>query len=479
MSAVGSASVSGTRGRLLTISAHTEAGPESFVQLGFPGNGRDERQHRIRDAVKAAGLEWPGRRLTVVAAPGELPKPVATDLAIAVAVLAASRTVPGDVARNSAFCAGLNPDGTLEPVPGILPSVNAIRTTAYRSVVVAAANAAEASMVPGLEVIAARSLAEVVAWLRGGPRPTADPPRPARRNRDLSKMPSQPLLSGALQVSAAGGHHLAWLGSPRQAAALSRLIPRLLPPLIGDEAAEAATVQSAAGLLAHGASFVPQAPLAAPPATVTAEEFAGGWGPLAAPGSVSLAHQGVLFLQDAPSYSTSVMDILRQALDEKEVQRVVRFGGGKITRWYPADFILAISAAQAAELDDVPDAITERISLRIPVSDSDSPDPSRGEPMPIAVSRVARARKRAADRLADTPWSVNAAIPDNELYSDFRPDPASLAVVERAVDTGRISPSEAAGVIRVAWTVADLADHSSPSPKHCATALAYRTGDAR
>lgn len=496
---VRSTAITGATGTVIEASAGISNGPDAFHIAGTPEPGIRETRDRIRSAIINSGLTWPGRAVTVTLHPAGLPRHGSgTDLAIAVAILAASGQVPASAAGGCAFTAELGLDGNLRPVPGVLPGLLAAAGAGCTRAVVAPRNAAEAMAVPGIAVVPCQNLRAVLAWLRREPFPAipvGDEPHPDHPACGLTALAVPLSLRLALEASAAGGLHLCLTGSHGAAIpALAEGLSAMLPPLSPGEVMEASAVHSVAGLLGPGHALVTRPPFRAPHHTATRAAILGGAREgITQPGEAALAHHGVLFLADAPEFGRDVLRVLRQPLQHGELT-VTRAGS---TICFPAKFILVAGLAACpcgarpdcactplqarryrGRLDDELGAL---IAIRhaVPVLVTAGTGEPAGDANAGSAARVAAARDRARHRLRGTPWRVNADIPVTELRRSFRPPAAATAPVVRAVDLGQISSRGADHVIRIAWTLADLAGTPSPGPAECGQALAFHLGTAR
>ena len=501
------AAVIGAGGYLVQVSARVSNGPPTISVSGLPETSSRETRDRIRAAILNSALPWPRRGITVSLLPVSLPKRGSGfDLAIAVAVLTAAGTVPA-AGDGCVFVAGLGLDGSLRPVPGVLPALLAAAAAGCTRAVVAAQNAAEAGTVPGVAVFGCHFLREVLAWLRGRPFPPL-PARPAGESvapsPDVPPVPGlaglgvPPLTRLALEVAAAGGHHLCVTGPPGTAiSALAAGLTALLPPLDQGEAAEVSAIHSVAGLLASRRPLITCPPLRSPHHTVTPAGLAGGGPGIIRPGEAALAHRGVLFLQDAPEFAAGALRVLRQPMLNGEV--TVARGGSTVV--FPARFILVAGMAPcpcgarpgcactplqarryrarfAGELGSY-------IGIWLHAAPPGKARPGSaeaggpGDADVVSAARVAAARQRARRRLDGTPWRASADIPAAELRRCYQPTAEALAPISRAVDLGEISPRAARQIIRVAWTLADLAGEARPGAPECGLALAFWLGVAR
>jgi magnesium chelatase family protein len=495
---VRSAALVAGHARDLAVTAETGNGRPGVTWLGFPGAGKQDRQDRVLAAVAASGLRWPSRQdLTVTASPAGLPAQPGNDLAVAVAALAAALEIPVTAPDGIAFFAGLAPDGSLVPVCGVLASVTAAANLGSRTVVVAAANAAEARLHDGVTVIGAGHLADVTGWLRGGPLPrrTGGGGETAGLVRDMADVQCGAAARLAAEVAAAGGHHLALFGPPDPARdTLAARIPGIMPALSGAGLVEVAGLHSLAGTLTDRTlSGVP--PFAVIDGDAVPGDITGRAGQVMRPGTVSLAHRGILFLREAPRLSLETREALR--LPVEAGGDAVTHGG--IRAWFPARFVMVAGVSpcpctagsgapdsctcshldRRAYLERVPGWLASTFTLRVKVTRDAGRTGQHGEPAAVIAGRVAAARERAAQRLDGTPWQLNSEIPPGELIRSFPPEPGAADPIGHAAAMRRINDHDIAGVLRVAWTLADLNGHPRPTSADCATALGLRAGDLR
>jgi magnesium chelatase family protein len=493
--------LTGVSGQVVEIESDISTGLPGMSFTGLADTSVVESRDRIRAAVLNSGVGWPNRKITVALFPADLRKVGSRfDLAVALAVLASADEVQVAAVADAVWIAELGLDGRLRPVRGVLPSVVTAQRAGVRRVVVAQANAAEAALVQGVDVRAARDLREVIDWLRGdGSAPPAaepdDDPDPGSGGADLADVAGQAAAKRALEVAAAGGHHVYLVGSPGAGKTmLAERLPGLLPALDDAAALEVTAVHSVAGHLAKKARLVRRPPMQAPHHTASVASLVGGGSHLARPGAISLAHHGVLFLDEAPEFSPRALEALRQPLESGLV--ILHRGGGAVS--YPARFLLVLAAnpcpcgSWARDCVCPPQArrryqqrlsgpLLDRIDVRVHVDPVPHAalfdDPAGRETSQTAAVRVVAARAAAAERWCRTPWRVNGAVPGAALRAAPWALPhAVLQPAEAYLQRGEISARGFDRVLRLAWTVADLAGRGSPDTRDVAEALYFRTG---
>ena len=492
----------GLDGHLVEVEADLALGLPGLTVIGLPDAALAEARDRIRAAIVNSGEAWPQRRITLALSPAALPKRGSGfDLALAAAVLAASGVVPAAALHGRVLLGELGLDGRVRPVAGVLPALLTASRGGLSQAVVPAGNLAEAGLLPDMEARGVACLRDLLCLLRGERYDEEQvPARPAARAGgpplDMVDVAGQVSGRTAIEVAAAGGHHLFLLGPPGSGKTmLAERMPGVLPPLGLDAALEVTAIHSVAGTLPASQPLVDRPPFQDPHHTATVASVVGGGSGIAKPGAASLAHRGVLFLDEAPEFANGVLDALRQPLESGRLS-ITRVGG---TAVYPARFTLLLAAnpcpcaqpgdgcscppeARRRYLARLSGPLLDRIDMHVQVpritrAEMMAED-GRGEPSADIAARVARARARAARRFAGTPWCTNGQVPPVELRRRWPVPRSTTKQAEDALDRGQLTARGFGRVLRLAWTLADLQDVDRPGPEHVSHALGFRLGDA-
>lgn len=496
--------LTGVDGHLVEIEADLSSQTPGFQIIGLPDKALGEAAQRVRNACVNAGLDFPRRRLTVNLSPASLPKHGSGfDLGVAMATLATQGAVSRAAIASTVHIGELGLDGRLRPVPGVLPAVYAAARAGFERVVVPHANASEARLVPGIEVHAAVSLAEV-AIVHGADivapdlEPVSGPPHQdaAGETLDLADVIGQDDAVSALVTAAAGGHHLMLSGPPGAGKTmLARRLPGILPPLTDDEALEVAAIRSLSGEPVVGIDALP--PFEAPHHSASAAALVGGGSRIARPGAIVRAHRGVLFLDETPEFQRVALDALRQPLETGRIE-VHRAG---FVAGFPARFQLVLAmnpcpcgnyGVRGAECTCPPTAIRryaaklsgplrDRIDIDLQVARVAASRATSGERSTTtteqARARVLAARAAAGERWRGSPWRMNGEVPGERLRQGrLRLPPAVRVPLDRALERGTVTLRAYDRVLRIAWTLSDLAGLESPGIEELGQALFLKKG---
>ena len=490
--------VHGIRGSMVTAECYISNGLPGFDVVGLPDAAVKEARERVRAAAKSSGLSFPVSRITVNLAPASLKKAGSHyDLPILLSILCAAGTVRRP-RSDTAFLGELGLDGQLRPVSGVLPMALAAKREGIRVLFVPAENAAEATLADGPIVYGIRSLKELAAVLNGEdtlePAPIWKPEYQKDTGLDFKDVMGQEHVKRALEVAAAGSHNVLLIGPPGSGKSmLSKRLPSILPDMTREESLEVSQIYSVMGLLTSKEPLITTRPFRSPHHTISNAGLAGG-GSNPRPGEISMAHLGVLFLDELPEFKKDTLDMMRQPLEDGQV--TISRVSGAVT--YPAEFMLvcAMNPCKCGWYGDpsgrckcsersvadyrgrISGPMLDRIDIVVEVPSVQFEDlraRTESEPSCAVKARVDAARKRQHERFGNRGQMCNARMGPDEMRKYCALDDTCASLMKQAFDAMGLTARSYDRILKVARTIADLDGSPDIQPQHLAEAIQYRT----
>lgn len=500
-----SAAVFGIEAVPVTIEVDVTRGVR-YMLVGLPDAAVKESQQRIESAMRAVGLRWPGRQVIINMAPADIRKEGSSyDLPLAVGILAAAEMVKGSRIEGMVLTGELSLDGAIKPVKGVLPMALQARASGFRGMIVPAENAPEAAVVDGIDVFGVRSLGEVLQFMRGEGDPLPLRVDMAalfrqegnRYDSDFSDVRGQENVKRALEVAVAGSHNAVMIGPPGSGKTmLARRLPSVLPPLTLEEALETTKIHSVAGKMDSHLSLMTRRPFRSPHHTSSDIALVGG-GTVPQPGEISLSHNGVLFLDELPEFKRSVLEVLRQPLED----RIITIARARLSCDFPASFMLVASMNPCPcgfhnhpgkpctclpgmvqkYLNRISGPLLDRIDIHIevvPVDYEKLASAAPSEPSSAVRERVVKARALQTVRYAGISGIYcNAQMTSSLIRRYCHLDETGARLLRAAMEMRGLSARAYDRILKVARTIADLDASETISPEHLSEAINYRSLD--